>query len=94
MSVSTPLDNLPAPSVSEGALTQQIAQVVRTQCLKKDVVYKRAALECLGDVLEQLKVDVFISCYGDIILPILEQVGIDVAILHVGPQLAKLASPI
>lgn len=81
-SCSQSLIDPPAPSVTKGAqsgalggsLAGRIAGAVRAQCLKRDVAYKTAAVECLGDVLEQLKVDMFVGCYQDVILPILEPV--------------------
>ena len=64
-----------SPSTSPSPVPNQIAMAVLAQCRKKDIPYKTAALECLGDTLEALKVDVFSQLFEEIISPILKQVS-------------------
>lgn len=64
-------------SLDLGDLMQQASRVVRAQCMKKrDVSYRTAAVECLGDVVVVLKEDVFPHCYQDIISPVLQPVQV------------------
>ena len=71
----------PSPLSTEGAdpptpltraLVDRVAPAVISQCKKKDLSYKSAALECLGGVVGALQVDVFATAFEDVISPILE----------------------
>ncbi len=66
----------PSPATPTSPVPDQIASAVLAQCRKKDVAYKTAALECLGDVLEVLEVDVFSQLFEEIVSPILKQVSL------------------
>ena len=63
----SPPPNTPAPN--------QIAAAVLAQCKKRDLTYKTAALECMGDVLEALKVDVFDQLFEDVLSPLFKPVS-------------------
>lgn len=56
-----------------GLAGPKIAGAVLTQCRKKDLTYRTAALQCVGVVTESLKVDVFRDLL-EIVSPIFENV--------------------
>ena len=49
----------------------QVLQTLLGQCKKKDLSYRTTAIECTGDALESLKINVFHD-FSEIIYAILE----------------------